>query len=66
MRLSRAQGAVITKLYLAALNRPPKPAELRGVLYKIGLRRGFKDSATAQYEDLLWALLNSNEFLLNH
>jgi len=61
-----SKPAVIKKLYLAALNRPPRPAELNGVLYKINLRRGFKDSWTAQYEDLLWALVNSNEFLLNH
>jgi hypothetical protein len=25
-----------------------------------------KDSPTAAYQDVLWALLNSNEFMLNH
>jgi hypothetical protein len=63
---ARAPGPVIARLYLAALNRPPKSAELRGVLMRIRLRLGFKDSYKAQYEDLFWALLNSNEFLLNH
>jgi hypothetical protein len=66
MKKARTPASVITELYLTALNRPPRPAELRGVLNKISLRRGFKDSYKAQYEDLFWALLNCNEFLLNH
>jgi hypothetical protein len=63
---SRSPAVVVEKLYLTALNRRPRPAELKGVLVKIQLRRGFKDSYKAAYEDLFWALLNSNEFLLNH
>ncbi|MFO0841386.1 MAG: DUF1553 domain-containing protein [Gemmataceae bacterium] len=58
--------AVVRDLYLAALNRPPRKAELADVLRKIQLRPGFRDSAKAQYEDLFWALLNSNEFIINH
>lgn len=57
---------VIRDLYLAALNRPPKKTELIEILKKIQLRPGFRDSAKAQYEDLYWALLNSNEFIINH
>jgi len=63
---SRSPSQVIEKLYLAALNRPPRRTELNRVLADLPLRRGFKDSTKAQYEDLFWALLNSNEFLLNH
>ncbi len=66
MATSRSAPVLVEKLYLAALNRKPKPAELRGVLTKIRLRTGFKDTPRAAYEDLFWALLNSNEFLLNH
>ena len=66
MASSRNATNIITELYLTALNRPPRSAELGGVLTKGSLRRGFKDSPKAMYEDLLWALLNANEFLLNH
>ncbi len=66
MASSRAQAVAIDKLYLAALNRRPTPAEKAGISSKIYLRRGFRDSAKAAYEDLFWALLNSNEFLFNH
>jgi hypothetical protein len=66
MASSRNPTAIITELYLTALGRPPRPAELRGVQAKMFLRAGFKDSPKAKYEDLFWALLNCNEFLLNH
>ncbi|MFO0877187.1 MAG: DUF1549 domain-containing protein [Gemmataceae bacterium] len=59
-------NAVIRDLYLAALNRPPKKAEMANIMKKVALRAGFRDSSKAQYEDLFWALLNSNEFIINH
>jgi hypothetical protein len=63
---SKTPTQAITKMYLIALNREPSKGELKGVMAKMPLRRGYKDSVRAQYEDLFWALLNSNEFLLNH
>jgi hypothetical protein len=59
---------VINDLYMAALNRPPRPTEVKQILAKIHLRavRAGKDTPAAAYEDLFWALLNSNEFILNH
>jgi hypothetical protein len=34
---------------------------------KMPLRPGYRDKTeSAPYQDLLWALLNSNEFMLNH
>lgn len=54
-------AAVVRALYLRALSRPPRPDELAGVL---PLVTG-KDPVPA-LEDLLWALLNSREFLFNH
>ncbi len=65
---SKTPQQVVTKLYTYALNRPPSAKEMSGVLSRMALRPEFKakDSARAQYEDLFWALLNSNEFLLNH
>ena len=55
-------------LYIAALNRPPTIREMRDIAEKIRLRAAArsKDTRTAMYEDLFWALLNSNEFILNH
>jgi hypothetical protein len=62
-----ARGDPINELYLAALNRPARPRERQGILKGIGLsNRASRDSAKARYEDLFWALLNCNEFLLNH
>jgi hypothetical protein len=56
--------AVIRDLYMAALNRPPTPTETA----KIGAAsRGVRDKdGWAPYQDLFWAILNSNEFMLNH
>ncbi len=56
---------VITDLYLAALGRPPKPAEVANITKRMVMRVKDKDQL-APYQDLFWALLNSNEFLLNH
>jgi hypothetical protein len=56
---------VIRELYLAALNRPPRPHELAGIRARMPLGRGI-DTPKAAYEDVFWALLNSNEFIINH
>lgn len=69
-------------LYLAALNRPPRPDEYTRALGKdmIKLPRAANpgDKAfprdtkaveayyVAFYQDMFWAILNSNEFILNH
>ena len=59
--------AIIMELYLSTLNRPPSRNEMLSVKSKMALRPGFKDKdPTAPYQDLFWALLNCNEFLLNH
>ena len=68
MRHARVPDAVIRELYLATLNRPASPLEIARVKEKFALRPGFQknDKPEAAYQDLLWALLNSNEFMLNH
>jgi hypothetical protein len=49
---------VVEEVYLAALNRRPGPE---------GSRIGrYKSNDPNFYADLFWALLNSNEFILNH
>jgi hypothetical protein len=64
---SRHPRQVVNDLYLAVLNRPVGDAEYARVVEKSKLRTGFREkSVKAPYEDLLWGLLNSNEFMLNH
>jgi hypothetical protein len=56
---------VMDDVYLAVLNRHPTPAEHQEVSRKLIMRVRDRDIA-APWQDLLWALLNSNEFILNH
>jgi Protein of unknown function (DUF1549)/Protein of unknown function (DUF1553) len=56
---------VTDDIYLAALNRSPIPAEQQEILRKLPMRVRDRDIA-APWQDLLWALINSSEFLLNH
>jgi hypothetical protein len=51
-------------VYLAALSRPPDPAE-RAAALEWMQAEGRRDPGQA-LGDLLWALLNSSEFILNH
>lgn len=67
MKSGRTPDQVINNLYLAALNRPVGPKELVRIKEKFPLRPMFRDKTPeAPYQDLLWALVNSNEFMLNH
>jgi WD40 repeat protein len=54
---------VVTELYLAALGRPPSARELGVALAPFSSPGATRQSAT---EDVLWALLNSAEFVFNH
>jgi hypothetical protein len=56
----RSDEEIIDELYWATLSRPPSPDEREGTLAH--LRKG--GDRRANLEDLLWGLLNSNEFLL--
>jgi len=62
-----ASDAVIRDLYLAALNRYPTPVEINKIRLAFPLFRGVRDKDHwGPYQDLFWAILNSNEFMLNH
>ena len=52
----------IREIYLAVLSRPPTGAEVLRATSHLAAVEGEK----AGYEDLMWALLNSSEFLFNH
>lgn len=58
----RPHAERVRGLYLLALAREPSPAELSLLLPRL-TRTGDPRPA---YEDLVWALINSREFLFNH
>jgi hypothetical protein len=64
----RTAPAIINELYIAALNRPPTQREMTTILARVPLRPQYRgrDNVFAQVQDVFWALLNSNEFILNH
>jgi hypothetical protein len=56
------ESHMVDSLYLAALSRHPTPKELGRARQYL---ESFPDSLQV-LQDLFWALLNSNEFVLNH
>jgi Protein of unknown function (DUF1549)/Protein of unknown function (DUF1553) len=54
-------GYVVKNLYLAALSRSPTPRELQAASKFLN---NYEDTVCVM-EDMFWALLNSNEFVLN-
>lgn len=60
--VARSDVEKITELYYAAMSRPPRQDESELVL---GFLQRQKDKKRA-FEDILWALINTKEFLFNH
>jgi hypothetical protein len=58
-------GARIEVLYLATVSRKPRPDELARLVKYVDSGGG-KGDAQAALADILWSLLNSSEFMLNH
>ena len=58
----RCDGEVVDELFLATLSRFPGPGELGHALDHFQRKPDRKAAAT----DLLWALINTREFVLNH
>jgi hypothetical protein len=56
----------ITDLYMVSLNRKPTQAELVKIRKAMVLTKSVEKDIAGPYQDVFWALLNSNEFLLNH
>ena len=55
---------MLKELYLATLSRPPDDGEVKAALEHVG-KAAPADKRKA-WEDVLWALLNSKEFLFRH
>jgi hypothetical protein len=53
--------ALIEHVYLSSLVRKPSEAERKAVVERIG-----KGDRKAAFEDLLWAIFNSKEFMYQH
>jgi hypothetical protein len=53
---------VVEHLYLSTLSRRPTPAENARLMKYVASER----DQTAAYGDVLWAILNSSEFTMNH
>lgn len=53
----------VTSIYLATLSRRPTSREVASLS---NLFRSSGPNKALAYQDLLWALLNSNEFIVNH
>ena len=68
MAIARSRNAdtIITELFLTTLNRKPSPKHLVEIKRDFVMRRARDKDANAPFQDLFWALLNSNEFILNH
>jgi len=59
-----AFGSVVGDIYMAALSRRPTDTEMAAVRRVADRWQGRTDASF--HADLMWALLNSNEFILNH
>ncbi len=60
---NRGNEEKVTELYLSAFSRPPTSHELEIALAHI---KKHESEQQVAYEDILWALLNTKEFLFNH
>jgi hypothetical protein len=64
----------VRELYMLTFCREPKEAELSAALAHLGIQRTSAEGAPLDplankkigYEDLIWALCNTKEFLYNH
>ena len=62
-RDKRPHADRLRDLYLLALSRQPSKAETEALLAHIEKKGG---QVQAAYEDIIWALINTKEFLFNH
>ena len=69
IRQKSSETEKIRSLSLATLSRPPSPTEfstMKKLLREASSSRSDRGQPVEAYQDLFWALLNSNEFVLVH
>ena len=62
LKAKKKDAEIVEELYLLAFGRLPRVEEQRNVLTYVAGERDRK----AAFEDVLWAILNTKEFLFNH
>lgn len=62
LKSGKSDAEILDTLYLSSLSRHPSPAELAALLDAIKKSPSHDEG----FQDALWALLNSKEFLFNH
>src|SRR5262249_601388 len=67
-RPSFSNKGIMDHVYMATLSRKPTPREDSRILQIAGAApvSGKDRNKMSFFQDLFWALLNSNEFILNH
>jgi hypothetical protein len=58
----RPAGERVRQLFVTAYGREPEPDEVKKAEEYLAKKNGEK----AAWEDMVWALLNTKEFLFNH
>ena len=59
---ARGDEDKVRELYLIALSRPPRPDELSAAIKYLAAKENKREA----YEDVVWTLVNSKEFMFNH
>jgi hypothetical protein len=55
-------AAIVEALYLVTLSRPPRPEEIERARHWVSMAPTPREG----WQDVMWALLNSREFMFNH
>jgi hypothetical protein len=58
----KSDAEIVDELYFAALGRPPRSSEIESLTRYVSAHKDRK----AALEDVIWAVLNTKEFLFNH
>ena len=59
---TKTDAEKLEELYLTALGRRPRDEEIKTILAYIAGKEDLREA----YEDIIWSLINSKEFLFNH